>query len=333
MRREGTSSPRRSLWNPMNKTRHAYVYARGCQSKFQFNSTPFLLMTLRFVRETWPLLSVYLRGPDHRNVGASTSGSLTHQQKELYPAWPSTGGPDPFPKAGPRRPAADEWALDWLAISAQGRCFLCEPQLDFTSRGPTSGGSTLRVGAMRDSCGWKRGWVVVRRVPNPEGNRKGSSNRCPRETSLERSPSESSPFGRGSDRKPRSWVLLPPFRPRSGKNVCGGGGLRLCLGMAGGGGGGDSRELDQTPTWAVAAVCAVIVLISILLEKGLHHFGEVNGKEILLLFFYSFFLFLSFELFWVWDMISCARNELGCSFGLFWGVGVDYGSKGGILKQ
>ncbi|URD77655.1 hypothetical protein MUK42_31738 [Musa troglodytarum] len=44
--------------------------------------------------------------------------------------------------------------------------------------------------------------------------------------------------------------------------------------MAGGGGGGDSRELDQTPTWAVAAVCAVIVLISILLEKGLHHFGE-----------------------------------------------------------
>ncbi|URD77650.1 hypothetical protein MUK42_31738 [Musa troglodytarum] len=46
--------------------------------------------------------------------------------------------------------------------------------------------------------------------------------------------------------------------------------------MAGGGGGGDSRELDQTPTWAVAAVCAVIVLISILLEKGLHHFGEVS---------------------------------------------------------
>ncbi|CAL9782674.1 unnamed protein product [Musa acuminata subsp. burmannicoides] len=50
--------------------------------------------------------------------------------------------------------------------------------------------------------------------------------------------------------------------------------------MAGGGGGGDSRELDQTPTWAVAAVCAVIVLISILLEKGLHHFGEwLNEKH------------------------------------------------------
>ncbi|XP_012073856.1 MLO-like protein 9 [Jatropha curcas] len=35
-----------------------------------------------------------------------------------------------------------------------------------------------------------------------------------------------------------------------------------------------ARELDQTPTWAVAAVCAAIVLISILLEKVLHHVGE-----------------------------------------------------------
>jgi mlo protein len=42
----------------------------------------------------------------------------------------------------------------------------------------------------------------------------------------------------------------------------------------GGGGGGNTRELDQTPTWAVASVCGVIVLISILLEKGLHHVGE-----------------------------------------------------------
>uniref|UniRef100_A0A0D9WDI7 MLO-like protein n=1 Tax=Leersia perrieri TaxID=77586 RepID=A0A0D9WDI7_9ORYZ len=44
--------------------------------------------------------------------------------------------------------------------------------------------------------------------------------------------------------------------------------------MAGGGGGGNTRELDQTPTWAVASVCGVIVLISILLEKGLHKIGE-----------------------------------------------------------
>ncbi|KDP43787.1 hypothetical protein JCGZ_22414 [Jatropha curcas] len=33
------------------------------------------------------------------------------------------------------------------------------------------------------------------------------------------------------------------------------------------------RELDQTPTWAVAGVCAVMIIISILLEKGLHKFG------------------------------------------------------------
>lgn len=41
--------------------------------------------------------------------------------------------------------------------------------------------------------------------------------------------------------------------------------------------GGDlpgARELDQTPTWAVAGVCAVIVLISILLEMTLHHVGH-----------------------------------------------------------
>lgn len=43
-----------------------------------------------------------------------------------------------------------------------------------------------------------------------------------------------------------------------------------------GGGGGDSkaRELDQTPTWAVASVCAVIIIISIILEKVLHLVGE-----------------------------------------------------------
>ncbi|KAJ9172540.1 hypothetical protein P3X46_015767 [Hevea brasiliensis] len=33
------------------------------------------------------------------------------------------------------------------------------------------------------------------------------------------------------------------------------------------------RKLDQTPTWAVAGVCAVMIIISILLEKGLHKFG------------------------------------------------------------
>ncbi|KAA8537383.1 hypothetical protein F0562_026930 [Nyssa sinensis] len=44
--------------------------------------------------------------------------------------------------------------------------------------------------------------------------------------------------------------------------------------MAGGGGNPSSRELDRTPTWAVALVCAVIIMISIILEKVLHHFGQ-----------------------------------------------------------
>jgi mlo protein len=37
---------------------------------------------------------------------------------------------------------------------------------------------------------------------------------------------------------------------------------------------GTSRELDQTPTWAVAGVCAIIILISIALEKVLHRLGK-----------------------------------------------------------
>lgn len=69
--------------------------------------------------------------------------------------------------------------------------------------------------------------------------------------------------------------------------------IRLARGMAGGGDGGDSRDLDQTPTWAVAVVCAVIVIVSLALEKVLHHVGMVTGKDA------SFFLIL-FECFWVW---------------------------------
>ncbi|XP_074582344.1 MLO-like protein 9 [Curcuma longa] len=49
--------------------------------------------------------------------------------------------------------------------------------------------------------------------------------------------------------------------------------------MAGEAGGVESRELDRTPTWAVAIVCAVIILISILLEKGLHHIGEWLSRK------------------------------------------------------
>lgn len=55
--------------------------------------------------------------------------------------------------------------------------------------------------------------------------------------------------------------------------------------MAGGGGGGGegitpARELDQTPTWAVAVVCAIIILISIILEKVIHMIGEVTIKKV-----------------------------------------------------
>ncbi|XVE56294.1 hypothetical protein DITRI_Ditri03aG0227200 [Diplodiscus trichospermus] len=44
--------------------------------------------------------------------------------------------------------------------------------------------------------------------------------------------------------------------------------------MGGGGEAAGARELDQTPTWAVAVVCAVIVVISIALEMLLHAIGE-----------------------------------------------------------
>ncbi|XP_077239390.1 MLO-like protein 12 isoform X2 [Tasmannia lanceolata] len=44
--------------------------------------------------------------------------------------------------------------------------------------------------------------------------------------------------------------------------------------MAGGGGGAGSRSLEQTPTWAVAIVCFVLVVISILIEHILHVIGK-----------------------------------------------------------
>lgn len=56
---------------------------------------------------------------------------------------------------------------------------------------------------------------------------------------------------------------------------------RLGVGMAGGEHTSThARELDQTPTWAVSVVCAVIVLISIILEKVLHRVGEVRTKKV-----------------------------------------------------
>jgi hypothetical protein len=54
--------------------------------------------------------------------------------------------------------------------------------------------------------------------------------------------------------------------------------------------GAQTRELDKTPTWAVAGVCAVIIIISIVLEKVLHKLGAVSGL-ILGVIVSSFFLF------------------------------------------
>lgn len=36
-----------------------------------------------------------------------------------------------------------------------------------------------------------------------------------------------------------------------------------------------SRSLEQTPTWAVAAVCFVLILISIIIEHVIHLIGMV----------------------------------------------------------
>lgn len=35
------------------------------------------------------------------------------------------------------------------------------------------------------------------------------------------------------------------------------------------------RSLQDTPTWALAVVCAVFVIISILIEHGIHSLGKV----------------------------------------------------------
>lgn len=40
-----------------------------------------------------------------------------------------------------------------------------------------------------------------------------------------------------------------------------------------------SRDLDQTPTWAVACVCTVFILISITLEKSIHKVGTWLGER------------------------------------------------------
>lgn len=59
-----------------------------------------------------------------------------------------------------------------------------------------------------------------------------------------------------------------------------------------GGGGGDVRTLDVTPTWAVAAVCAIIVIISILLEKLIHKIAKVHLHLYIIMLINLLFLFI-----------------------------------------
>lgn len=44
--------------------------------------------------------------------------------------------------------------------------------------------------------------------------------------------------------------------------------------MSGGGGGEEEATLEFTPTWVVAAVCTVIVAISLAAERLLHYGGK-----------------------------------------------------------
>eukprot|EP01018_Ginkgo_biloba_P015657 Gb_25990 [translate_table: standard] len=46
-----------------------------------------------------------------------------------------------------------------------------------------------------------------------------------------------------------------------------------------GGGGGESRSLEETPTWAVAVVCLGFILVSILIEQAIHLIGKALRKR------------------------------------------------------
>lgn len=58
---------------------------------------------------------------------------------------------------------------------------------------------------------------------------------------------------------------------------------------------GTTREIDQTPTWAVAGVCAIIIIISIALEKILHKLGQVYIAYSFIYTYFTSFAFI-FEL-------------------------------------
>lgn len=59
-------------------------------------------------------------------------------------------------------------------------------------------------------------------------------------------------------------------------------------------GGSVDRSLEYTPTWAVAFVCTVMVIISVMMEHGIHKLGKVDGVDIRISFCWH-----------VWKVLSC----------------------------
>lgn len=41
-------------------------------------------------------------------------------------------------------------------------------------------------------------------------------------------------------------------------------------------GSSEGRSLEQTPTWAVATVCSLLIVISIVIEQIIHKIGQVR---------------------------------------------------------
>ncbi|XP_073041259.1 MLO-like protein 8 [Primulina eburnea] len=91
---------------------------------------------------------------------------------------------------------------------------------------------------------------------------------------------------------------------------------------------GNTRDLDQTSTWAVAGVCAVIIVISIALEKLLHKLGkwltdrhkralyeslEIIKAELMILGFISLILvFSQYHIAAICIPVSVANSMLPC---------------------
>lgn len=63
------------------------------------------------------------------------------------------------------------------------------------------------------------------------------------------------------------------------------------MGEGGGGFSEEQMKLEYTPTWIVAGVCSVIVLISLVVERLLHRLGKVGFFSPTL--FIYLFIFLS----------------------------------------